>query len=863
MAELTNRAERDTPAAIMPEGWDVLALHLGLVVCAAAAVQVSGWQALEVSLPLVALVAALFGLLLARSAIVDALAHLVALVAGIIFASLIVAVPHPELGARLPSRVKSLIQLEWHWYLGHPILETNQRLLMSVLMAAMVWLVTYLAAWTLFRRGWVFASLLIPGFLLLINLGYAPRAHTWPLIAYLILGGTLAARFHLVARQRDWSRLRIPSPDSFASRFFTIGIVVAILATSIGWAAPSPTVQRVLEPLLSRVQQPIDAIQQKSDDLWSNATGTNGTGTVEAGSYSSFANAFSIGGPLKLSDQPALLLKAPAAEYLAAQHYDVYSGHGWSTDVESTFNPDGPDGRTYSPEMTFAPGQRVLLSSEVNQQRAEIDGTIVVLTPTGKIMLSPELYRSSSQPASVRMSWRQLKDERFSLADDELGQLPPDLQRIARLVRHADFGSDVVNGLPQALDVSDQDEINAELAQLRQRFLDVRYDIDANGMATDLVVSGQLPVYDDVEIVFSRQPLGVGSTYEYTALASTASPDQLRNAGTDYPGYVERRYLQLPTTITPRTTQLAHSLTASTDTPFDAAMAIQDYLRSHITYNENVPVPPKDQDVVDYVLFDNPQGYCEYYATSMVVMLRALGIPARLVAGYYPGTLDPQQGGYLYRQKNAHAWVEVFFPGYGWIPFEPTASRPDLAYGDQPGQSAEQAATPPVKLTPPTGQQATPPGNLAIAGTPPASLPGVVTTPDEGGGSGGNLLLAGLIVAVALLAGGIATAFWFLPLRDLSPIDAVFARLLRFGRFAGVPASGATTPHEFAESLGDRIPSTRAPAMKIVDVYEVNRYGDQRADGRLVALAAQEWHRLRGQALKVIFRRRRRRAKGK
>jgi hypothetical protein len=81
LAELTNRAERDTPAAIMPEGWDVLALHLGLVVCAAAAVQVSGWQALEVSLPLVALVAALFGLLLARSAIVDALAHLVAILA--------------------------------------------------------------------------------------------------------------------------------------------------------------------------------------------------------------------------------------------------------------------------------------------------------------------------------------------------------------------------------------------------------------------------------------------------------------------------------------------------------------------------------------------------------------------------------------------------------------------------------------------------------------------------------------------------------------------------------------------------------------------------------------------------------------
>lgn len=845
----------------MPEGWDVLILHLGLIVCAAAAVQVSGWQALEVSLPLVAVVAALFGLLLARSAVVDALAHLLSLGAGLVFASLIVAVPHPELGVRLPARVKSLILLEWHWYLGRPILESNQRLLMSVLMAAMVWLVTYLATWTLFRRGWVFASLLIPGFLLLINLGYAPSAHTWPLVAYLILGGTLAARFHLYARQRDWSRLRIPSPESFASRFFTIGVVVAIIATSIGWAAPSPTVQHALEPLMSRVQQPIDAIQQKTDDLWTNATGTTGEGTAEAGSYSSFANSFSIGGPLKLSDQPALLLKSPEAEYLAAQHYDVYSGHGWSTDVESTFNPDGPDGRTYSPEMTFAPGQRVLLSNEVNQQRIETDGTIVVLTPTGKIMLSPELYRSSSQPASVRMSWRQLKDERFSLADDALGRLPPDLQRIARLVRHADFGADVADGVPQALDTADQDEINAELEQLRQRFLDVRYEVDANGMATDLVVTGQLPVYDDVEIVFSRQPLQVGSTYQYTALASTASPDQLRSAGTDYPDYVQQRYLQLPNTITPRTTQLAHSLTASTDNPFDAAKAIEEYLRSHITYNENVLMPPKDQDVVDYVLFDNPQGYCEYYATSMVVMLRALGIPARLVAGYYPGAPDPEQGGYLYREKNAHAWVEVFFPGYGWIPFEPTASRPDLAYGDQLDQSGQATATPPTEGTPPAEQQGTPPNDLTVSATPPANLPAMVTKASDDGGNGGNLLLAGLIVAAVLIAGGIAASFWYLPLRGLSPVDAIFARLLRFGRFAGVPADGATTPHEFAESLGERIPSTRMPAMKIVDVYEVSRYGNHQADARLSALAAQEWHRLRGQALRLIFRRRRTRGK--
>ena len=857
MAQVVNQNQAATPRPVMPEGWDVLILHLGLVLCASVAVQVSGWQALQVSLPLVAVVASLFGLLLARGGVVDALAHLLALVAGVIFASVVVALPHPELGPRITGRMKQLILLEWHWYLGHPVAEADQRLLMSVLMAAMVWLVTYLAAWTLFRRGWVFASLLIPGFLLLINLGYAPATHTWPLIAYLVLGGTLAARYHLYARQRDWSRLRMPAPDSFAVRFFTIGVVVAVLATSIGWAAPSQSVQRALDPLMSRVQQPINAVQQKLNDAWTNAGGTAGNGTAEAGSYSSFANSFSIGGPLKLSDQPALLLKSDSAEYLAAQHYDVYSGHGWSTDVDATFNPNGTDGRTYSPEMTFAPDQRVLLSSDVNQQRAAVDGTIVVLTPTGKIMFAPDTYQSSTEPTSIRMSWRQLTNERISLADDALGDLPPDLQRIARLVRQTSFGANEVDGLPQAVDRSDQDAINAELQQLKQRFLDVRYEINANGLATDLIVSGQLPVYDDVEVVFSRQTLAAGSTYEFTSLASTATPDDLRAAGTDYPAFVQNRYLQLPNTITPRTTQLAQQLTAGTSNPFDAAMAIEEYLRGHIRYNENVPVPPANQDVVDYVLFDNPQGYCEYYATSMVVMLRALGIPARMVAGYYPGSPDPQEGGFLYRQKNAHAWVEAFFPGYGWIPFEPTASRPDLTYGAGDSQRAEQATTPPALPTMPAGAQATPPA-LTIQQTPPTNLPGVVTTnTGKGGGASGSVLLAGIIAAAALVLAGLGAMLWFWPLRGLAPPDAFFARLLRFGRFAGVPPNGVTTPHEFAESLGDRIPSARQPAMKIVDIYEVNRYGGQTADGRLVALAAQEWQRLRSQALRLIFRRRR------
>ncbi|MEB4953275.1 transglutaminase-like domain-containing protein, partial [Pseudomonas aeruginosa] len=82
-------------------------------------------------------------------------------------------------------------------------------------------------------------------------------------------------------------------------------------------------------------------------------------------------------------------------------------------------------------------------------------------------------------------------------------------------------------------------------------------------------------------------------------------------------------------------------------------------------------------------------GYCEHYSAAMTVMLRSLGIPARVVVGYSPGQLDPQTGSWLYLQSNAHAWVEAYFPGYGWIPFEPTANRQLGEFAVEPGEAAD------------------------------------------------------------------------------------------------------------------------------------------------------------------------------
>jgi hypothetical protein len=153
---------------------------------------------------------------------------------------------------------------------------------------------------------------------------------------------------------------------------------------------------------------------------------------------------------------------------------------------------------------------------------------------------------------------------------------------------------------------------------------------------------------------------------------------QLRNAGTEYPEWIRARYLQLPDTITDRTRAKAREITAGLDNPYDITSAITDWLRNNITYSETIPSPPDDQDVVDWFLFDLQQGFCNYYATAEVILLRSLGIPARWVVGYAQGEeqIEPR---YIVRQRDAHAWPEVYFPGFGWVEFEPTASQPAIA----------------------------------------------------------------------------------------------------------------------------------------------------------------------------------------
>lgn len=823
-------------------------LSVAVVACAGLSVQTAGWARVVIPIGLVALSAAVFGAVLAKLRVLDSLAHLLAILVGTGLSLLAVAVQADMLGTRLRDRFRPIGELVLNWYLGKSIPDGSETLLVSILMGIVVWLVGYLATWTLFRRGWILVALLLPGFLVLVNLGYAPEPDTRYLAVYGALCIPLIARFHLFVRQREWSQQRLSGSTAMASSFLLTGIVVAILATAVAWRSPASLSQATLQPLMGEVSTTFLKAQERATDWLRQTAGQPSAGGEQnVGSFSSFDDAFTVGGPLQLTDEPQALVMADDAPYLAAQRYDAYSGRGWASSAEETFNSEGPDGRTFSPEMTFKSGQRVMLSDEVAGDRVPVTVVVTPLGPDRNRLLTVESYLAADVDTSVRLSWTQLNDEPFSLRDGSITVLPADLQLIATLLVRADLRGEMGDGGPSATDPALEQQIEDERQQLRPLFPEVRWTAGADGRVDTMFVTGQVPNYDDVEAVFARAEMQPNTPYRVAGSASDASAMDLAKAGTDYPSWIEQRYLSLPDSITPRTTALARTLTASSSNPYEQARAIEAYVRSTIVYDETVNAPPGNADIVDYVLFERQRGYCEYYASAMAVMLRTLDVPSRVAVGFYPGDYDDAQRGYVYLQRNAHAWVEVFFPGYGWIPFEPTSSRPLIEEGDV---DVDDVSTPlPVDESIAT-EEASPPVSPAQDTKPPA--PPQLTPAEDGSGNGWILPMAviGVVVAGLLLAGWV---LWAVPLRGLSPTSALYHRLTAVGRLVGVRASPAATPREFGRSLGQTVPRAREHVDRIVHVYELDQFGVQKADSGMLTAASEAWLGIRRNIWRWLF----------
>jgi transglutaminase-like putative cysteine protease len=332
----------------------------------------------------------------------------------------------------------------------------------------------------------------------------------------------------------------------------------------------------------------------------------------------------------------------------------------------------------------------------------------------------------------------------------------------------------------------------------------------------------------DLVGLVASPPIRGGETYEVTSLLSAPTIVEMRASPQTYPQWVKDKYLQLPEDMPTRISDLADEITAGLENPYDKAAAVTEYLRREMTYAPVVEAPPAGQDAIDYFLFDSKTGFCNYYATAEILLLRSVGVPARLAAGYAQGSFNSDAQAYEVRRKQSHAWPEIYFEGLGWVEFEPTASQPDIAR--LPGDD-------------PNNPEVTPTFDPNVAGNdvnrPNRDVEDIPTPQDQNPAGPRPFPWALLVFGAVVLAAAVATVWYLLKrkanqieplpvlietrlrqrgwstprwvrrwahISQLSPVERVFLTVEWVSALLGKPVEPSATPSEAILALDQLLP---------------------------------------------------------
>jgi len=392
--------------------------------------------------------------------------------------------------------------------------------------------------------------------------------------------------------------------------------------------------------------------------------------------------------------------------------------------------------------------------------------------------------------------------------------------------------------------------------------------------------------------LLSLEPAAGAMSGVYTAVSAAAPLAPLARAPALSPG-LRALDLALPP-LPPRVAALARRLMSYSDDPYTRAWDIQSYLHARTyAYDTAPPAAPAGQDPVDYFLFQSRRGFCTHFATAMVVLARAAGIPARLVTGYAAGHLVG--GHFVVTTADAHAWPELWIGGRGWLTFEPTPSFPTpFQTGPGPVMAPPTLMPSPETSTAPASAPAGASGTAARPARGTATVAGrsavaVSTTPSGtsgGGGAGGSrgggsgfrltwpprpprvtlpriwpstlpwrIPLAAPLAALALLillGCGLALAR-----RRRPDVATLYGRMCRLAGRLGAGPTGGQTPLEWAAALARRSPADGSIALTIAGLYARQRYGGETAAPEDLMVALTAWRALRRRWRRRLLTRRR------
>ncbi len=353
----------------------------------------------------------------------------------------------------------------------------------------------------------------------------------------------------------------------------------------------------------------------------------------------------------------------------------------------------------------------------------------------------------------------------------------------------------------------------------RQRLLTFGDPLATDDRNADLLTSAAL---EDVLALAPGSALADGRRYATVGTISAATIDRLVTASPDYPPWVRARYLQLPDNLPPEIATLAQQITRGDRVPYIMAARVEEYLRANYPYDLKIGQRPPRRDAVAYFLFDARRGYFDYHASAMAVLLRTLGVPARVAVGFAldEADRDPVTRLFTVSEQRSWAWTQVYFPAFGWVDFNPTPGRGQLV------RAGDDSAF----LDAPQGESLNPED-----GPLPDELmqPGVVDVVSDGATADASdtslvaRLLGWLVAAAALLlVGGAGARFaWDSAFRRLPPDARRWAKLQLFAAWAGLAPRPEATPLEAAARLSALV-RPRVDFTPLARAYVTARYGD-------------------------------------
>ena len=710
----------------------------------------------------------------------------------------------------------------------------------TLALLTMAWCIGYFSSFFVFRATNAWVMVVLGGVSILTNLSFLPPSLNFSskFFIFTLLAMLLVVRLNDVQNEQRWRLrgIRFEMVNGWLTMHSAIwfALLVMVLAAMLPLKV---YVSRDLANWWNTARSPISAFEDDVARLLAGIPSRKNVPGRFFGTTLPFIGSISFGG------EPVFWANSEYPSYWLSNTYSEYTSQGWKAG-ETTKLEVGPE--------TVAPPRAEWLRRENVEQTVQLAFDSDSFLAGGNLdWLSHDAVVETLRPKSFAID----------LHDPEAdADLPEDIQEVAQAIRDAGeppqrFAESYISRmLPDDLVLNSVGFVSDEHSSGGGMVLQT-LNVERKASAIPEIVSWEFA---------ERQP--ENHPYAMVSYVSVATDNELREASTDYSAFITDHYLQLPQSLPQRVVDKAEELTAGATNPYDKAAAISDYLRGEtFTYSQDIEAPPRDADGVDYFLFETQTGYSDYFASSMVVMLRAVDVPARLAAGYAPGEFDPENNVRVVRDFDSHGWVQVFFPEYGWIDFEPTPRWPE--------HERQFAASPEaLALSVSGGTDGISDPSEFLDPFDDIGAPGLSRI--DGGGTFGSDFFANIdVVAIGIRTGivvGAAAAVWLLlymiwnlGLRGLSTVERAYARMNRLGALAGLRRRAYQTPNEYAAMVASALGESGAGAQSIGREFAALRYtsdvrsdtADESDDRSDTDEMEQAWRSIRGALVARAFKR--------